>query len=213
MVSGYFHRSRFDARHGTVNELMVKGVKGVKPSRKERNKRTERNGKSDSKSGRNERNGRSRGSRGSWGDRTDTGGQGGQGDDGDTSSGSDGGGEGVDDNEDKEGDGDWVLVGGVRYFRTGDIGEMVGPGEVRVIDRCKSFFKLAQGMFVAPDPIESVLRESPLVDDIFVYGNGYMRAVAVVVVPAAALLAHFPPSATLQDCSSMGCSSTGGGGH
>ena len=153
MVSGYFHRSRFDARHGTVEELMVKGVKGgvkgvkdvrdvndVKGSRKKRNKRTERNGNGG-------RNGWSRGSRR---DGTDTGGHG---DDSDTSSGSDGGGEGVDDNDndndnDNEGDGDWVLVGGVRYFRTGDIGEMVGPGEVRVIDRCKSFFKLAQGMYV-----------------------------------------------------------------
>ena len=48
-------------------------------------------------------------------------------------------------------------------------------------------------------------------DDIFVYGNGYMRAVTVVVVPAAAaLLAHFPPSATLQDCSSMGGKLGGG---
>ena len=39
-------------------------------------------------------------------------------------------------------DSDWVLFSGVRYFRTGDIGELVGSGEVRVVDRCKSCFKV-----------------------------------------------------------------------
>ena len=53
--------------------------------------------------------------------------------------------------EGDEGDGgddddDWVTLGGVRYFRTGDIGELVGPGEVRVIDRCKSCFKARRGI-------------------------------------------------------------------
>lgn len=38
-----------------------------------------------------------------------------------------------------------------RYFCTGDVGERRGPGEVKVIDRCKNHFKLAQGIFVAPD--------------------------------------------------------------
>ena len=31
------------------------------------------------------------------------------------------------------------------------MGERRGPGEVKVIDRCKNHFKLAQGIFVAPD--------------------------------------------------------------
>jgi long-chain acyl-CoA synthetase len=49
---------------------------------------------------------------------------------------------------------EWVTLSGVRYFRTGDIGELLGKGQVRVIDRCKSYFKLAQGIFVAPQPVD-----------------------------------------------------------
>jgi acyl-CoA synthetase (AMP-forming)/AMP-acid ligase II len=56
--------------------------------------------------------------------------------------------------EEQEEEEDWVTINGVKYFRTGDIGELVAPGQVRIIDRCKSFFKLAQGVFIAPEPIE-----------------------------------------------------------
>ena len=40
---------------------------------------------------------------------------------------------------------DWIELDGVRYFCTGDIGEQHAPGQMRVIDRCKNHFKLAQG--------------------------------------------------------------------
>ena len=80
------------------------------------------------------------------------------------------------------------MMGRRRFFRTGDIGELVGPGQVRVIDRWKSHFKLSQGLFVAPEPIEAVLRAAPLVSQAFVWGSGHMRAVAAVVVPSAELL-------------------------
>jgi len=56
----------------------------------------------------------------------------------------DGDGDDDDDDEEEDDDEDFVMVGGVRYFRTGDVGELVGPGEVRIIDRCKAHFKLAQ---------------------------------------------------------------------
>ena len=84
--------------------------------------------------------------------------------------------------EEGEGDKDWVTLGGIRYFRTGDIGELVGKGHIRVIDRCKSYFKLRQGVFVAPQPVEEVLQESPYVRQIFVWGASTMRCVSCVVV-------------------------------
>ena len=82
----------------------------------------------------------------------------------------------------------WLVVGGVRYFCTGDVGELVGPGQVRVIGRCKSHFKLAQGIYVAPEPLEEIFSRSDLVEQIFVWGGGFMAAVVAVVVVDAELL-------------------------
>jgi len=35
-------------------------------------------------------------------------------------------------------------MGSTKFFCTWDIGELIGPQQVRVIDRCKSHFKLSQ---------------------------------------------------------------------
>jgi len=86
--------------------------------------------------------------------------------------------------EDEE---DFVVLGGTRYFRTGDIGELVGAGQMRIIDRAKSHFKLSQGVFVAPEPLEVFFGESPFVDRCFVWGNGNMANVCCAVVPSHAL--------------------------
>ncbi len=59
----------------------------------------------------------------------------------------------------------------VRWFLTGDIGEMLPNGSVRIIDRRKNFFKLAQGEFIAPERLENVFLESPFIDQIFIYGE------------------------------------------
>ena len=40
------------------------------------------------------------------------------------------------------------------YFRTGDIVVMEQPNKVRIIDRKKNIFKLAQGEFVSPEQLE-----------------------------------------------------------
>eukprot|EP01052_Picozoa_sp_SAG31_P010686 SAG31_NODE_592_length_13726_cov_7.188082_6_plen_916_part_00 len=101
---------------------------------------------------------------------------------------------------------DWVTIRGMRYFRTGDIGELIGKGQVRVIDRCKSYFKLSQGVFVAPQPIEEALQESEHVQQLFVWGHSSMSAVAcVAVVPAQSSLCEECDGAqrvltSLQEC-------------
>ena len=40
------------------------------------------------------------------------------------------------------------------YFRTGDIVVLEGNNSVRIIDRKKNLFKLAQGEFVSPERLE-----------------------------------------------------------
>lgn len=82
----------------------------------------------------------------------------------------------------------WITLGGVRYFRTGDVGELVAPGQVRVIDRCKNHFKLAQGVYVAPETIEGIFMNCKFVRQVFVWGCSFMQALVAVVVPSQALL-------------------------
>ncbi|KAJ3049555.1 hypothetical protein HK097_009460 [Rhizophlyctis rosea] len=77
----------------------------------------------------------------------------------------------------------FVEVNGKRYFRTGDAGEM-REGKIFVVERLGSLFKVAQGVFVAPEGIEDVYRGSELVEQCFVWGCGEMSGVGVVVVPS-----------------------------
>jgi long-chain acyl-CoA synthetase len=44
------------------------------------------------------------------------------------------------------------------WFCTGDIGERLSNGSIRIIDRRKHIFKLAQGEFVAPERLVNAPR-------------------------------------------------------
>lgn len=70
------------------------------------------------------------------------------------------------------------------YFRTGDIGVMESPDKVRIIDRKKNIFKLAQGEFVSPERLENLYASSsPLIEQVYVYGNSLQMNIVAVVVP------------------------------
>jgi fatty acid CoA ligase FadD9 len=69
------------------------------------------------------------------------------------------------------------------YYRTGDIVEIAENETMRVIDRKKNIFKLAQGEFVSPESLENAYIESPLINQIYVYGNTSRSYVVAVVVP------------------------------
>lgn len=70
------------------------------------------------------------------------------------------------------------------YFRTGDIGVMEGEGRLRIIDRKKNIFKLAQGEFVSPERLELVYTEaSCCISQMYIYGNSLQSNVIAVVVP------------------------------
>jgi long-subunit acyl-CoA synthetase (AMP-forming) len=64
----------------------------------------------------------------------------------------------------------FIVIDGLRYFRTGDIGFKRLDYQVEIIDRVKNVFKLAQGEFVTPSKIESALEKSVFVSQICVVG-------------------------------------------
>ena len=68
-----------------------------------------------------------------------------------------------------------------KYFRTGDIGMLV-DGKLKVIDRKNAIFKLANGKFVAPAPLETLYGQSPLIKQALVYGTPGSRNINMVVV-------------------------------
>ncbi len=69
------------------------------------------------------------------------------------------------------------------WFRTGDLGLINGNDCLKVLGRSKETIVLSSGENVEPGPIESLLRQSPLIDNCMVVGQDE-RHLGVLVVPA-----------------------------
>lgn len=71
------------------------------------------------------------------------------------------------------------------YYHTGDIMAEVEPGRLAYLDRRNNVLKLSQGEFVTVAAVEAALASSPLIQQIYLYGNSTQSFLLAVVVPAA----------------------------
>jgi long-chain acyl-CoA synthetase len=69
------------------------------------------------------------------------------------------------------------------WLHTGDIGMMNENGTLKIVDRKKAIFKLAQGEYLAPEHIENIYLLCPLVEQIYIHGDSLQSEVVGVVVP------------------------------
>ncbi|HJL17359.1 MAG TPA: long-chain fatty acid--CoA ligase [Sandaracinaceae bacterium LLY-WYZ-13_1] len=72
-------------------------------------------------------------------------------------------------------------------FRTGDMGFLDEDGFLTITGRIKEQYKLENGKYVVPAPLEELLQLSPYVNQAFVYGDNKPFNVALIVPDAEAL--------------------------
>ena len=67
------------------------------------------------------------------------------------------------------------------WFHTGDIGRLVDDKYLKITDRKKEIFKTSGGKYIAPQVMENKFKESRLIEQIIVIGEGEKHAAALIV--------------------------------
>ena len=77
------------------------------------------------------------------------------------------------------------------FYRTGDVMAQIGPDQLVYLDRRNNVLKLSQGEFVAVSKLEALFGDSPLVRQVYVYGNSARAYLLAVIVPTEDALERF----------------------
>lgn len=84
------------------------------------------------------------------------------------------------------------------WFKTGDVGRMEN-GYLIITDRKKELFKTSGGLYIAPQQMENKLKESILIDQAMVVGEGEKFPAVLIVPNMDEVLARFKGTFELMD--------------
>jgi long-chain acyl-CoA synthetase len=83
------------------------------------------------------------------------------------------------------------------WLHTGDIGELIDGKYLKITDRKKELFKTSGGKYVAPQPIENKMKESPFIEQIVLIGDN-KKMVTALVVPSFAKLREWAKQNSIE---------------
>jgi long-chain acyl-CoA synthetase len=83
------------------------------------------------------------------------------------------------------------------FFKTGDIGELGADGFLKITDRKKELFKTSGGKYIAPSPIEQMIKGSRFVSQVVLIGND-RKFPAALIVPSFEQLQSFAKNEGLK---------------
>ena len=69
-----------------------------------------------------------------------------------------------------------------RWFHTGDIGEIMPSGDLKITDRKKDLIKTAGGKYVAPQRLEGLLKAHSFISNILIHGDQKKYIVALLTL-------------------------------
>ncbi|PKU68467.1 long chain acyl-CoA synthetase 6, peroxisomal-like [Dendrobium catenatum] len=84
------------------------------------------------------------------------------------------------------------------WLHTGDIGLWLPGGRLKIIDRKKNIFKLAQGEYIAPEKIENVYAKCKFIAQCFVYGDSFKSCLVAVVAVEPEILKMWAATERIQ---------------
>eukprot|EP00767_Chilomastix_cuspidata_P006929 gnl/Chilomastix_cuspidata/743.p1 GENE.gnl/Chilomastix_cuspidata/743~~gnl/Chilomastix_cuspidata/743.p1 ORF type:complete len:766 (-),score=272.99 gnl/Chilomastix_cuspidata/743:1241-3538(-) len=95
------------------------------------------------------------------------------------------------------------------WYRTGDVGEILPDGKLKIIDRVRNIFKLAQGEFISAAKIEHAINQSPYVAQSSLFGSRFESyTLCAVNIDEAAVAAALSVSGAAASAEALSTSAT-----
>ena len=85
------------------------------------------------------------------------------------------------------------------YYHTGDIVAETAPDRLVYLDRRNNVMKLSQGEFVTVSTLEAVFGDSPLIRQIYLYGNSARSYLLAVIVPTDEMASRDDATAVINE--------------